>query len=403
MHVLKGSLLLAAFTLITIAMAENSNQALRAVSEGTNQFSSSFLQTVVEENPGNLIISPLSAAVVLAMVAYGARGETENQFKKLLRLPSPDSFGTSGYQMLIDNLNSVQENKLVLANKVFTAERFAVKSSYKDLTETYFRSTTQLLDFAKSEEAANTINTWVQQTTNNLIKNLISPEDLNSMTALVLVNAVYFKGQWKNKFNPDFTKDMPFHINKDTVKNVPTMYRQGTYRYGELPDLDAKFIVIPYKGDELSMLIILPNKIDGLAEVEKKLESTSITDILNQGFEREVKLYVPKFKVESKIMLNSILAKMGLNDAFTGRANFSGIADDKIAISKVLQKAFIEVNEEGSEAAAATGVLLYLTSVQFTPGIEINRPFAYSIIYKSQNEDQNSVVLFSGNINDPSA
>ncbi|XP_076671483.1 serine protease inhibitor 3/4 isoform X12 [Andrena cerasifolii] len=303
---------LIAACLIAVAMANTvgDNQALRAVSQGTNAFSSQLFQTVVEENPGNLIMSPLSAAVVLAMAAYGARGETENQFKKVLHLPSTDSLGTSGYQALIDNINNVKENTLVLANKVFTAEKFSVKPSYRELTETYFRSITQLVNFAKSDEAAATINTWVKENTNNRIDGIVSASDLDETTALVLVNAVYFKGQWRNKFNPTFTRDMPFHINEQTVKNVPTMHRQGSYRYGELPNLNAKFVEIPYQGNELSMVIILPNEINGLPMVEKKLQGMSIADILKQGYEREVQLQLPKFKIEKKIDLNSVLEKV---------------------------------------------------------------------------------------------
>ncbi|XP_076671481.1 serine protease inhibitor 3/4 isoform X10 [Andrena cerasifolii] len=390
---------LIAACLIAVAMANTvgDNQALRAVSQGTNAFSSQLFQTVVEENPGNLIMSPLSAAVVLAMAAYGARGETENQFKKVLHLPSTDSLGTSGYQALIDNINNVKENTLVLANKVFTAEKFSVKPSYRELTETYFRSITQLVNFAKSDEAAATINTWVKENTNNRIDGIVSASDLDETTALVLVNAVYFKGQWRNKFNPTFTRDMPFHINEQTVKNVPTMHRQGSYRYGELPNLNAKFVEIPYQGNELSMVIILPNEINGLPMVEKKLQGMSIADILKQGYEREVQLQLPKFKIEKKIDLNSVLEKMGLTDMFTAHANFSGIADNKLAVSKVVQKAFIEVNEEGSEAAAVTGIVAVLTSFKIPMTLSVNHPFIYSIIRKGNTNIQ----LFEGHIAEP--
>ncbi|XP_076756700.1 serine protease inhibitor 3/4 isoform X3 [Xylocopa sonorina] len=389
------TLLVAIFALTTMTTAENNTAALRAVSEGTNQFSSSFFQTVAEENSGNLIMSPLSADVVLAMAAYGARGETENQFKKVLHLPSPNDLGKSGYQTLIDNLNSVQENKLLLANKIFIAKHFSVKPTYKDITQTYFRSAAQTVDFSKSQEAANIINSWVQQNTNNLIKDIFSPADLDTMTALVLVNAVYFKGQWKNKFNSEDTKSMPFHIDNNTVKNVPTMHRQGTYQYGELPDLNARFIVIPYKGDELSMVIILPNKIDGLTEVEKKLQTVNLSNILNQGYEREVNLFLPKFKVESKIVLNSVLQKMGLVDAFTGDANFSGISDNGLTVSKVVQKAFIEVNEEGSEAAAATEFEIAYFAYPSVEEFRVNGPFFYTIMARN-----GSIILFNGRVID---
>ncbi|CAL7940869.1 unnamed protein product [Xylocopa violacea] len=360
-----------------MATTESNIEALRAVSDGTNQFSSSFYRTVAEETPENLITSPLSAAVVLAMAAYGARGETENQFKKVLHLPSAN--GESGYQALIDNLNSVQENILLLANRMFTAENLIVKPTYKDLLETYFRSTAQAVDFTKPQYAADTINGWVEQNTNELIKNLIKSDDLQNMTTMILVNAVYFKGLWKDKFSVSSTKDMPFYIDSNTIENVPTMHREGAYYYGELPELNAKFIELPYKGDELSMFIILPNAIDGLTDVEKKLQNANLGNALKQSFKHEVKLYLPKFKIESKIELNSVLLKMGLIDAFTARANFSGIVNENIAISKVVQKAFIEVNEEGSKAVAASGLIsidrVGLTRVEML----VNHPFIYSI------------------------
>ncbi|XP_076242565.1 antichymotrypsin-2 isoform X9 [Calliopsis andreniformis] len=387
-----------------MAKSEVDNQALLDVSQGSNEFASSLFQAVVEENRGNLIMSPLSVSVVLAMAAYGARGETEEQFKKVLHLPSSKTLGTSGYQALIDSINGIKENKLLLANKVFAAEKFAVKPDYKSLTENYFRSVTQLVNFAKSNEAANTINTWVQQNTNNRINELVSPGDLNAMTALVLVNAVYFKGQWKNKFNPTFTKDMPFHVNENTVKNVPTMYRQGSYKYGELPNLNAKFIEIPYKGNELSMVIILPNEINGLAAVEQKLQSVSLADILNQGYERDVQLFLPKFKIEKKIELNGILGKMGLTSMFSSRANFSGIADDDLVVSKVVQKAFIEVNEEGSEAAAATGMIIENRIQMKKMQVRIDHPFFYTIVNVVENPDtkfRNIVPIFIGHILEP--
>ncbi|XP_034181377.2 serine protease inhibitor 3/4 isoform X12 [Osmia lignaria lignaria] len=402
----KKSFLSVCLVLLTMAKAENNTQAFRAVSEGINQFSSSLFQCVLEENHGNIIMSPLSAAVVLAMAAFGARGETEKQLKKALHIPSPDTLGTSGYQSLIDDLNNVKVAKLLLANKVFAAEKFSVKPAYIELTEKYFHSVTQLVNFAKSEEAANTINTWVQQNTNDRIKEIVNPGDLNSMTAMVLVNAVYFKGQWQDKFDPQNTEERPFHVNENTVKNVSTMFRSGSYLYGELSNLNAKFVLLPYKDNELSMIIILPNEINGLAEVEKKLQNTNIMDILYQGHQREVELYLPKFKIESKIELNAPLNKLGLTDMFSSKANFSGIADDDLVVSKVVQKAFIEVNEEGSEAAAATGV--HIEARCMTYGREtmmIDRPFFYNIVKLIDNretEDREVISIFSGHIHDPS-
>nr|XP_033327597.1 serine protease inhibitor 3/4-like isoform X4 [Megalopta genalis] len=406
MRMLKESILVAFLIALAMGSPASRSDALRAVSQGTNDFSASLFQAVAQENPGNLIMSPLSAAVVLAMAAYGARGETEKQLKAVLHSPNPDKLAMHGYEELITSLNSVKENTLNLANKAFLNNKFSLKPTYQSLTENYFKSKTQLVDFAQSAQAANEINSWVSDKTNNHIKDLIGSGDVDADTALVLVNAVYFKGLWKDKFDPAATQSLPFHVNGNTVKNVPTMHRQDHYKYGELPELNAKFIEIPYKGDSLSMVIILPNEVNGLAEVEKKVHSINLSDVLSQGIVQEVQLYLPKFKIESKLDLNSPLKKLGLTDMFSSHANFSGIADAELVVSKVVQKAFIEVNEEGSEAAAATAILFSLTSSSYQPipRMEIDKPFVYTIIHKSQNSEGKAIptVLFSGRVTDPS-
>ncbi|XP_043519650.1 antichymotrypsin-2-like isoform X1 [Frieseomelitta varia] len=399
---LSKSFWLVAFALVTMSMAKTDVEPLHAVVEGTNQFSSLFFQYVVGDNSGNLIISPLSVDVVLAMVGLGAGGNTEAQFRKVLSLPTPNNLAAIGYQTLIDNLNSVKDNILTLANKIFIAESLDINPSYKNLTEVYFRSASESINFVESTKASETINTWVEKNTNNLIKNLISPDMLNAGTRLVLVNAVYFKGQWLHKFNTELTMDMPFHVNKDTVKNVATMYREGYYKYGELPNLNARFVVLPYKGNELSMLIILPNEIEGLLDVQKKLQNVNLTDILNQGIEEEIRLHLPKFKVESKMILNKNLIEMGLTDAFTASANFSGISNEKLAVDTVVQKAFIEVNEEGTEAAAATGIVM-LKMDYYKTYFTISRPFVYYIVRNISDKKGNDNILsiFSGYVEEP--
>ncbi|XP_031846473.1 leukocyte elastase inhibitor isoform X3 [Nomia melanderi] len=398
MLTLKGSILIACLIPLAMGTTEVNTEALSAVSQGMNEFSSSLFKAIVDENPGNLICSPLSAAVVLAMAAYGARGNTETQFKSVLHLPTSDELGTSGYQALISNLNNIKNNTLLLANKAFVNQKFHLKPTYKALTEDSFRSTTELVNFGQSAEAANKINSWVKENTKDRIDGIVSSSDLTDDTALVLVNAIYFKGKWKNKFDPMLTKEMPFHVNGKTVKQVPTMYKQNNYKYGVLSQMNAKFIEIPYQGDGMSMVIVLPDEINGLAEVERKMKDVNLNDILRQGYDRDVQLFFPKFKIESKIDLNSPLQQLGLTDAFTSSANFSGIADSPIAISKVIQKAFIEVNEEGSEAAAATGhhVHWHAPAPPTIPEtFRVDRPFYLAI------KHTDAPLIFTGAILDP--
>ncbi|XP_043264905.1 uncharacterized protein LOC122404748 [Colletes gigas] len=418
MYILKGSLLVVCLVSIAMAMpaatdqplqtvsqGANESEPLQTVSQGANEFSWSLFKTVAEENPGNLIMSPLSAIFALAMTAYGARGETENQLKRVLHLPSSNSLGTSGYQALTDTLNNVTDNELKLANKIFPAQKFAVKPDYQELLTNYFRSAVQKVDFSNSREAAGIINTWVQENTNDRIKDLLTSDDVDESTALVLVNAVYFKGQWKDKFDPQDTRELRFHVDETTTKKVPTMYRTGDYRYGYVPGMNATFIEIPYKGDELSMIIFLPEDVNGLNEVQQQLQDINIANLFDDAYEGRVELYLPKFKIESKLILNDVLQKMGLTDMFSDRANFSGIADDDLSISKVVQKAFIEVNEEGSEAAAATAIIAATTSL-FTlrPEFRIDRPFVYGIAKTLSNDKSNAsdkVFIFKGIVNEP--
>ncbi|XP_033215196.1 antichymotrypsin-2-like isoform X4 [Belonocnema kinseyi] len=386
--------------LLACSMAEEIEtklSPLQAVSKSVESFSTNFYKTVSKNEKGNLITSPLSAGVVLSMAAYGARENTEKQMRDVLKLPADDTLGRSGFQNLIDNLNSVKDVELRLANKIFPKKGLEIKPEFKALTADSFRSAEEQLDFAQSAESASIINAWCQNKTNNKIKDLIKPDDLNSDTAMVLVNAVYFKGQWKKKFDAKNTEERPFHIDHKTVKNVSTMYQSVNIIYGVLPDLKAKFVEIPYKGEEVSMIIVLPDEVNGLAELEQKLENLDINTLRQKGYPHDVELYLPKFKIESTIELNNVLTEMGMEEMFSDKANFSGIADVPLKVSKVLQKAFIEVNEEGAEAAAATGLsgrrfLVELDRLVF----DVNKPFLFFLITTFKTS-----VIFQGHLQDP--
>ncbi|XP_077272885.1 serine protease inhibitor 3/4-like isoform X3 [Temnothorax americanus] len=391
----------------TMATPTGKNLALQAVSQGAHLFSTNFVKNVAKEEPGNLICSPLSANIALSMAADGAVGATEAQFKDVLKLPATKPQTLEGYQNLIDKLNNVENVTLKLANKIFIGKIFPVKPEYKHDLETYYRSDIQSVDFAKGDEAANTVNTWCKEKTNNRIDSIISPADVDPNTALILANAVYFKGKWANEFDPKATTDRPFHIDANTVREVPTMYRKGNYKYAELPEYDAKCIELPYANKEVSMVIILPNKIDGLAALTDKLEEVSAecSTRLAQTYEREVRVFLPKFKTESKLNLgNTLSQKMGLDKPFSNSAEFGGISDIPLKISKVVQKAFIEVNEEGSEAAAVTVIGIRPVSIPIPALLlefKVDRPFLYSIV-KSNLETENNVVnLFIGHVIEP--
>ncbi|XP_043499826.1 serine protease inhibitor 3/4-like isoform X4 [Polistes fuscatus] len=404
------NLLILAICLVNTMAGPVENRAVQAVTEANNQFSTSFFAEVASSNHGNLVTSPLSASVVLSMAAYGARGETQDEMKSVLHLPS-ESQATPGYSSLIKTLNAVTDVELRLANKVFINKEFSVKPTFQELTQNAFLSSSQSLDFSQSALAANTINQWVEEQTKNRIKDLVKPDSLNDATAMVLVNAVYFKGNWKNKFDPKLTQDRPFHVSKTEVKNVPTMYRSGMYNYGVLPECKASFIEMPYKGGEYSMIIILPDEVDGLPTIEKKLAVHGLEEVLKRGHRTEVEVYLPKFKIESTIKLNEHLQNMGIRKAFSvSEANFNGISDHGLYISEVVQKAFIEVNEEGSEAAGATGIIFAVpTSLNIPPPppiFNVNRPFHVKIIrtenFSNNDSSNKKLEMFTAHVVDPS-
>ncbi|XP_024881051.1 serine protease inhibitor 3/4-like [Temnothorax curvispinosus] len=369
-----------------MATPTGKNSAIQAVSQGAHLFSIDFVKNVAKEAPGNLICSSLSANIALSMAADGAVGTTEAQFKDVLKLPATKSQTREGYQNLIDKLNNVENVTLKLANKIFIDKSFPVKPGYKQNLKTYYRSSIQSVDFAKGDEVANIVNTWCKEKTNNRIDSIISPADVdpNTEPALILANAVYFKGKWGQVFDPKATTDRPFHIDANTVRKVPTMHRIGDYKHAELPEYDAKCIELPYANEDVSMVIILPNKIDGLAALIDKLEEVSAecSIRLAETYEHEVRVFLPKFKIVSTLNLGDTLSqKMDLDKPFSNSAEFGGISDMPLKINKVFQKAFIEVNEEGSEAVAVIGTLKGggWGSPTISDVFDVNRPFYYYI------------------------
>ncbi|XP_018347609.1 PREDICTED: alaserpin-like isoform X9 [Trachymyrmex septentrionalis] len=405
MYTLQRSFLAFCLFASTMAAAVENNLAVQAVSQSAHLFSANFVKTVSEGQSDNLICSPLSAHIALSMAADGAAGSTEAQFKDVLKLPASKPQTLEGYQNLIDKLNNVENVTLKLANKMFVGKDFPVKPEYKQDLQTYYKSDIQSVDFSKSQEAVNTINTWCKEQTNDRIKSIINEGDVDDSTALVLANAVYFKGLWAHQFDPKLTTDRPFHIDANTVKDVPTMYRKGNYKYVELPEYDAKCIELPYANEEVSMVIILPNKIDGLAALTDKLEEVSAecSSRLTQIYEREVRVYLPRFRSETKLDLKDTLSnKMGLSEAFSSKANFNGISDVPLKIDKVVQKAFIEVNEEGSEAAAVTAIIV-VDKISIIPEkFSIDRPFVYHIVKIDRKSRDISVIpLYNGFVYNP--
>ncbi|KAG8330018.1 serine-type endopeptidase inhibitor activity protein [Homalodisca vitripennis] len=250
----------------------------------------------------------------------------------------------------------VNDPVLKLANRMFVEKTAGVLETFQKNAEKYFLSPAESVDFMKDTENARVhINSWVEDQTNKKITNLLAPGILSCDTRLVLVNAIHFKANWSKQFQEKDTKEQPFHVSK--TKSVPIQMMNIKKKFGFVhdKDLEAKILELEYEGGHFRMLVILPDEIDGLAKLEEKLEKVNLSDKIKYMQQPTVTVALPKFKMEETMDLNDILKSMGVETMFSQKANFSGISDVPLVVSKVVQKAFVEVNEKGTEAAAATG------------------------------------------------
>ncbi|XP_017767977.1 PREDICTED: antichymotrypsin-2-like isoform X7 [Nicrophorus vespilloides] len=353
-------LALALFAVVTLAMAHDN---LKIVTKGNNDFTMKVFNEISKKHPGNLIYSPISVHTILSLLQQGAEGQTAKVMSDVLQIPELKTLSADGFQSLMSYLNGIQNVTLEIANKVYVKNDVTLKPSFSQIATNSFYSEAQALDFSQSEAAAKAINDWVSLKTHDKIKDLISPDSLNDLTRMVLVNAIYFKGDWANQFDKKFTTKDKFYTSKDNFVEVDMMHKTDNYKYGNNKQLDAKIIQLPYKNEDVNMVVILPNKIDGIDELQQKLTNYDLSKLTEGLYNTDVILSLPKFKIESTIDLNDPLKMVGLESLFL-HPNLTGLLEgnENLKVSDVIQKAFIEVNEEGAEAAAATGVLVGLGS-----------------------------------------
>ena len=407
-HIVLAVVLLNA-TGVVFAKDKRDDAADRIVKGNTKFAFDLYAQLKTEE--GNLFFSPYSISTALAMTYAGAKNETAEQMAKTLgfwhcpNFPSepltmPEIPFHPAYGRLINRLNTLGQKgnyQLSIANALWGQNDYSFLNSFVELNKTHYHAGLENVDFVKeTEKTRQKINQWVEDKTNKKIKNLIPQGALDAMTRLVLTNAIYFKGDWALQFDTAETKDEDFYISADKTVNTPLMHQKEKFTYGQTETLQMlKFV---YKGDDLSMLVLLAKEKDGLAGLEKQLTAKNLIQWQKRMYKREVRVFLPKFKMTSQFGLSDTLAKMGIPDAFGKAADFSGMTGGKdLFISNVIHKAFVEVNEEGTEAAAATGVTMSLTSMPAPPPVfRADHPFVFII----QDNNTNSI-LFIGRVVDP--
>jgi serpin B len=375
---------------------------------GQNQFAFDLYQAIRSE-PGNLVYSPYSISTVLAMAYLGAKDTTEQQMAKTLHFPFPQNRQHPAVNISELKLSdpSAMETanafKLQVANSIWGQKDYVFRPEFLTTLATKFDSELQLVDFkdaAERQQASVAINQWVNKSTEGMIKELISDQDLSEDTRLILVNAIYFKAEWQQKFKLD-PPDVAFKFTllDDNTVTFTRMSIRKSFRYTEGDGYQA--VELPYKGNRMSMVIVLPEK-GQFEDIEKQWNAKFVGQVLGGlVMPQPVDLYMPKFKYEAKLLLADTLAKMGMPDPFIqGKADFSGMAGAKdLFISKVIHKAVIAVDETGTEAAAVTATRMgIMCGGPVSPPISmrINRPFLFFI-----RDMKSNTVLFIGRVLNP--
>lgn len=394
--------------LLLVVKAEGKKRApegdVKAVVAGNSEFVLD-LYAKLKDDPkirgagGNLFFSPYSISTALAMTWAGARGETEKQMAEVLHFTLPQNRLHPAFGALENRLNAAGKKggyELNVASALWGQRGYDFLQEFLELTRKNYGAGLRDVDFAKkTEKTRRTINAWVEKQTKDKIKELIKPGVLDSLTRLVLTNAIYFKGDWAIQFDKKDTRDAPFTVTPGQKVKVPMMYLKADFKYWA--DSRLQVLELPYKSDELGMVVLLPRKIDGLAELEKSLTSKNLEQWLAKLQKQEVVVYLPRFKLLSEFSMAELLGAMGMKDAFSAEADFSAMTGKKeLFISAVLHKAFVKVNEEGTEAAAATGVAMRLTAVRRTPVFRADHPFVFMI-----KDNRSGSILFMGRVTNP--
>ncbi|MDN7023787.1 serpin family protein [Methanoculleus sp. FWC-SCC1] len=373
---------------------------------GSNAFACDLYHRLANDSATeNIFFSPVSISSALAITYEGARGTTAGEIASVLHLPGNETLRRTGFAALTGGLSRGDANTtLRTANALWAEETYPFLPEYIETAERYYAANVTNLDFIGApEESRQTINRWVERQTEEKIQDLLPAGSIDPLTRLVITNAIYFTGTWELQFDANETADADFRVSPDETVRVPMMQRTGedaVYPYAETDTLQA--LAMTYAGgSNLSMLVLLP-KDGNLTAAEEACGAENLAE-LRQALARErVDVFFPKFALEEEYSLPETLTAMGMPAAFTGAADFSGMDGTKnLFITAVVHKAFVNVNEEGTEAAAATGVAVSLSAAPIdeeVPVFRADHPFVFVIL-----DDDTGTILFIGRVFRPPA
>ncbi len=380
-----------------------------SIVQNNNQFALE-LYSEISLKPGNIILSPFSISSALAMTYAGARSETEKQMSNVMHFAMNQDLFHNDYRQLSDNIEQLDNEKGIeinIANSLWAQKNYSFLDKFLKLTKKYYSAGLQFVDFVKeTEKSRKLINQWVEKETKQKIKDLLLPGTIDQSTVLVLTNAIYFYGIWENKFDTKNTYKSFFY--KDDKTKVETSFMKQSDKFNYYEDNTLQALELPYSNNSLSMVIMLPalpltpsqreveQTYESINKFEKLLTYEMYNNIISGFRKRKVNVSVPKFKITSQFDLEEKLSQMGMPDAFSSSADFSGMTGKKdLHIDKVVHKAFIEVNEEGTEAAAATAVIM-TKSAAIAVTFKADHPYVF--IIKDNNTES---ILFIGRVAEP--
>jgi len=378
--------------------AGSTKQGMQDVVNANNKFAFELYSQLNKSEKGNIFYSPYSISAALAMTYEGAKGQTADEIKSVFHFPESNVLRPNFAAIYNDINKGAKDYELRTGNALWVQQDFPLLVDYTSKVEKYYGGKATNLDFVKeSEKSRQTINSFIGEQTNNKIKDLIPAGFLNAMTRLVLTNAIYFKGTWQWEFDPSKTRNEDFKVTPDNLVKVPMMNmypKKASFNYADTGE--TQILELPYKGNKISMLIILPTK--DLASIESSLTAEKLNEYKSKMKETKLdSISLPKFEFNTKYLMKDTLSVLGMPTAFSERADFSGMTGKKdLFIDFVIHQAYIKVDEKGTEAAGATAIITRFTSVMPTNIFRADHPFIFLI----QEKDTGNI-LFIGRVINP--
>ncbi|XP_077423098.1 neuroserpin [Vanacampus margaritifer] len=392
--------------LLSILLLGYSCRAADIPEDMTSEFSVRlYHQLQATGGQDNIVFSPLSVALALGMVELGARGASLEEIRQAVGF---DNLLPGAEFSLLQNLTAAlpeddTQYTVRLANSLFLQEGIAFNPEFMHLVKKFFGANIQTVDFSESATVAEEINRWVENRTESKISDLLSAEDFSSVIRLTMVNAIYFKGFWKSQFRPENTRTFSFSRDDGSEVQTLMMYQQGDFYYGEFSDGSQEaggvyqVLEMPYEGDDMSMMIVLPRQEVPLASLEPIIKAPLLEEWANNVKRQKVEVYLPRFKVEQKMDLKEILQELGIKSIFTKDADLSAMTGGReLYIGRAVQKAYLEVTEEGAEGAVGSGMIAQTRTLVLYPQVMADHPFFFII----RNRRTGSI-LFMGRVLTP--